>query len=113
MMPSLNNVKMKVTLTTEDKDGTIKHTTHEVTLTMAEQRALVEANYGEPCFRMWVGNDEINSIGAPDWCTYQLKDGRWSIWRKESDVRALMAIGNDEALSIVSAINQRRLGDDA
>jgi hypothetical protein len=101
---------MKVALTTEDAEGKQTTTKSTIEFTVAEQRLLVERECGEPCMRMWVTDAEHQKIlGLADWTCYRLSDGRWAIWRKESDIAALRAGG---AITVADNIEGRRLSDE-
>lgn len=103
-------IKMEVALTTEDADGKQTTTKSTIEFTVAEQRALVERESGEPCFRMWLSDAEHAKIlGIADWTCYRLSDGRWAVWRKESDLVTLRANG---AVTVAQNIEGRRLGDE-
>lgn len=107
---SPGRLTMNIALTTEDADGKQTTTKNTVEFTVAEQRAIVERDAGEPCFRMWVSDAEHQKLlGLVDWTCYRLSDGRWAVWRKESDVKALIANG---AINVANSIKERRLGDD-
>lgn len=59
----------------------------ELKLTVAEQRAWVEADCGVPCFRMWLSKAEYVKAGEfADWTAWILSDGRIAVWRKWSDL---------------------------
>lgn len=80
----------------------------EIRLTVAEQRALVEAQTGEPCFRMWLTRQEYERGSFSDWPEFELSDGRIAIWRKESDLDTLQTTN----AMVWRAIMERRIDDD-
>jgi hypothetical protein len=76
--------------------------TIEIRLGIAEQRALAEAEAGGPCFRMWLTAEEAHSVENDDWTVYPLRDGRFSAWRKQADVDALMLTDKRLAMAILA-----------
>jgi hypothetical protein len=105
-----SGVRMELALTTETPDGVQTTQTHSLVLNVAEQRAIVERDSGEPCFRMWLSADEHNKIrDMLDWTCYRLSDGRWAVWRKESDLALLKQNG---AITVAQHIEGRRLADE-
>lgn len=105
-----NGMRIHVAITTEDeKTGETKTYESDVVLNVAEQRLLVEREAKEPCFRMWLWNNEYEKGKFADWTVYPLADGkRMAIWRKESDMVVLRTAGNQ---SVIKMIEQRRLHD--
>lgn len=79
----------------------------EVVLTVAEQRAMVEAEAGGPCFRIWLTQSEFARSDFCDWTCYTLSDGRVAIWRRESDMETLQA----QNVLVYRAIMSRRIDD--
>jgi hypothetical protein len=109
MMKSNQGPRMDVTLTTEGPDG-VQHHHYSLELTFEEQRKVVEASAGGPCFRMWISDEERKTVNEPEWCMYRLSDGRWALWRLESDYRELLN-GDAAQRKLAALINSRRLGD--
>lgn len=77
-------------------------TTIVIHLTLAEQRRIAELEAKGPVFRMWLTSEEAHSVENDDWTVYPLKDGRFSAWRKQADVDALMSTDHKLALAILS-----------
>lgn len=82
--------------------------TIEIPLTTGEQRAIVEAETGEPCFRMWMSRDEADRVNFVEWVTHDLSDGRVAIWRKCSELSALMK----KDIALFNSISSRIIDDD-
>lgn len=79
----------------------------ELKLTVAEQRAWVEKDCGEPCFRMWLSKAEYVKAGEfADWTAWILSDGRIAVWRKKSDLYKAPSV-------IQAAIMRRIISDDS
>lgn len=113
-MAIINNapgrLQMHVALTTKDADGVETTTKNTIEFTVAEQRAIVERDVDEPCFRMWLSDEEHQKVrDLGDWTCYRLSDGRWAVWRKESDLQALRDAG---AMTVADNIEGRRLADE-
>lgn len=84
----------------------------DLTITREEQRALMEHALG-PCFRMWLDPTEwAIAKKTTDWTAHPLKDGRYAVWRKESDVQKLLDSGDTSDAVLAKYINARRLADD-
>jgi hypothetical protein len=78
-------------------------------LTVQNQRAIIEHQVGEPCFRMWMSTHEWDRVKpVPDWTAYELSDGRIAVWRKSSELDAIMT----QDMRLWSAICERILQDD-
>lgn len=77
-------------------------------LTIAEQRAIVEAEACEPCFRMWLSKDEAERVDFVEWVQHDLSDGRVAVWRKCSELSAIMK----KDLSLFNSISSRIIEDD-
>lgn len=81
----------------------------EIPLTVAEQRAIVEADVGEPVIRMWLSADEWERVkDLVDWTAHPLSDGRIGIWRKRADLDAIMS----KNVQLWSNICERIIEDD-
>lgn len=88
----------------QERDGIV------IQLTVADQRKIIEHQQCEPCFRMWLSPDEWERVKpVPDWTAYTLSDGRIAVWRKRSELDAVLS--SDTRLW--SSICQRILEDDA
>lgn len=87
--------------------------TIELNLTLADQRKIVEHIFGGPAFRIYITANEKRRLDAAgvvqEQTAHPLKDGRWALWRKESDIQKLMDHGE---ITMAGEINSRRLGDD-
>lgn len=61
-------------------------------LTVAMQRAILEHQFAEPVFRMWLSPEEEwdRVKPVPDWTASKLSDGRIAIWRKRSELDVIM-----------------------
>jgi hypothetical protein len=93
----------------DDVDPSNREQTIVLHFTVPEQRKMVEAEAGEPCFRMWVSRQEFERGSFADWTHYELSDGRIAIWRRESDLDKLQAGGE---INMWRAITERRITDD-
>lgn len=82
----------------------------EIPLTVSEQRAIIEAQLCEPVFRMWMSPEEFDRVreSTIDWIYKPLSDGRIAIWRRRSDLDAILT----KNTQLWSAICQRILEDD-
>lgn len=80
-----------------------------LTLTVDDQRKILEHQFNEPVFRMWMSPEEWERVKpVPDWTAYTLSDGRIAIWRKRSELDAIMT----KDARLWSAICQRIIEDD-
>lgn len=80
-----------------------------LTLTVDDQRKILEHQFNEPVFRMWMSPEEWERVKpVPDWTAYTLSDGRIAIWRKRSELDAIMI----KDTRLWSAICQRIIEDD-
>lgn len=111
MLGGSAGMHIDVVLTLEDKDGKQTHHNVKMELSVEEQRKLVERELGAPCFRMWMTEAEKTKVlfAIQDWTCYQLRDGRWAVWRKEADLEVLKAHGE---MTVYANIQARRLTDE-
>jgi hypothetical protein len=87
------------------------HVPVQITLTVPEQRKLMEAEAGEPCFRMWLTRHEFSKASFADWTAYPISTDHVAIWRKESDLRALLASKDSASRELGMMLDSRRLPD--
>jgi len=65
----------------------------EIHLTVDEQRRIVQAEAGEPCFRIWLSREEHDLASFADFTSHPLGDGRVAVWRRQSDLDKLLTSG--------------------
>lgn len=82
-----------------------------ITLTVADQRRIVEAEAKEPCFRMWLTEWEFKKAAFADWTSYPVAPGVVAIWRKRSDVDKMVASNDHDTRSLGLYILSRELPD--
>lgn len=81
----------------------------DMKLSVADQRKVIENQYGAPCFRMWLHPAEAASkVYEGDWTAHPLPNGRVAVWRREHDVELLIGAGEHK---LAAAINERRMSD--
>lgn len=85
-----------------------------IELSIDEQRKIVEHTAGEPCFRMWLtrAEYEVSKRLTPDYTYAALKDGRFSVWRRRSDLTKLLQSGDTSDAPVARLITSRILSDD-
>lgn len=89
-------------ITSTDREG------HVNPLTVAQQRALAEAQAKGPCFRLRMSQAEYQQLidnGFKDWTWWPLSDGEISVWRPCSVLNGL-------AWPLIDAIMARKMDDD-
>lgn len=80
-----------------------------ITLTVDMQRKILEHQFCEPVFRMWLSADEWERVKpVPDWTAYTLSDGRIAVWRKRCELDKIMT----EDTRLWSTICERIIDDD-
>lgn len=83
----------------------------QITLTVADQRKLVEADVGEPCVRIWLTDEEFAKVSFADWTAYPLQPGLVAIWRKRSDIDVLLASTDMDSKALGIELEARVLVD--
>jgi hypothetical protein len=83
----------------------------EIRLSVPEQRRIIEANTGEPCFRMWMTTEEFAGLETKDWTASVIDNGHVAVWRKRSDVAKLLASSDPEARELGIKVQSRELLD--
>lgn len=81
----------------------------KIQLTVPEHRAIIEAQVGEPVFRMWMAAAEWERVkDTVDWTAVPLSDGRIAVWRKRSDLDDILT----KNTRLWSSICERIIEDD-
>lgn len=87
----------------------IQEVEFKIQLTVPEHRAVIEAQVGEPVFRMWMAAAEWERIkDTVDWTAVPLSDGRIAVWRKRSDLDDILT----KNTRLWSSICERIIEDD-
>lgn len=88
--------------------------TIELKLTPAEQRRIVEADQGGPCFRMWLTPNEHREVmkTAPDYSHGQLSDTRYFCWRPQRALDELLTSSNVADHALAKHLQGRIIHDD-